>query len=208
MITKLTGKLVRVLDEEIRLSVGPYEYQVLVPEAVRRQIQTRTGEELTLHISEYLESQNNGGRFVPRMIGFLHETELEFFELFCTVEKIGVKKALKALARPIKEIADAISRQDPKWLATLPGIGAATAEQIVTTLKRKVTKFAFASDVAASGIAPTADGVSAQVVEDVYGGLMTLGMSPLDARARIDQLLVSGKPFANVEDALKLIFAR
>jgi len=206
MITKLTGKLVRVLDDEIRVTVGALEYQVLVPEAVRRQIQTRTGDDLTLHISEYLESQNNGGRFVPRMIGFLHESELEFFDLFCTVEKIGVKKALKALARPVKEIADAISRQDAKWLATLPGIGAATAEQIVTTLKRKVTKFAFITD-AAPGVV-VADGVSAQVIEDVYAGLMTLGMSPLDARGRIDQLLVSGKAFESVEGAIKLIFAR
>ena len=46
------------------------------------------------------------------------------------------------MARPVKEIADAISRQDAKWLSSLPGIGATTAEQIVTTLKRKVTKFA------------------------------------------------------------------
>jgi holliday junction DNA helicase RuvA len=206
MITKLHGRLARVLDEEVRISVGPWEYQVLVPEAVRRQIQTRTGEELAFHISEYLESQANGARFIPRLIGFLAESELEFFELFCTVEKIGVKKALKALARPVKEIADAISRQDAKWLATLPGIGAATAEQIVTTLKRKVTKFALGTEPS-PGVAPP-DGVSAQVVEDVYAGLLQLGMSPLDARSRLDQLLTSGKPFTTHEEAITLIFAR
>ena len=77
---------------------------------------------------------------VPRLIGFLSEAELEFFELFCTVDKVGVRKAMKALVRPIKEIADAIQRQDAKWLTTLPGVGAATAEQIVATLRRKVTQ--------------------------------------------------------------------
>src|ERR1700757_2425441 len=70
------------------------------------------------------------------------KAELEFFELFCTVDKVGTRKALKALIRPIREIADAIQRQDPKWLTALPGVGAATAEQIVATLRRKVTKFA------------------------------------------------------------------
>ena len=51
------------------------------------------------------------------------EAELDFFELFCTVDKVGVRKALKAMVRPIKEIADAIQRQDAKWLTTLPGVG-------------------------------------------------------------------------------------
>src|SRR5581483_8941267 len=74
-------------------------------------------------------------------LGFLTELELEFFELFCTVEKIGAKKALKAMARPVREIAEAVNRQDSRWLSTLPGIGTTTAEQIVTTLKRKVTRF-------------------------------------------------------------------
>ena len=78
---------------------------------------------------------------VPRLIGFVTEAELEFFELFCTVDKVGVKKALKALVRPIKEIAEAIQRQDHRWLTTLPGIGQATAEKIVATLRKKVTRF-------------------------------------------------------------------
>jgi Holliday junction DNA helicase RuvA len=142
MITKMTGVLARVLEDEVRLQVGPFEYQVLVPEAVRRVVQMRAGQEVTFHIAEYLEGNAGGNRFVPRRVGFLTEAELEFFELFCTVEKIGSKKALKAMARPVKEIADAISRQDARWLSTLPGIGATTAEQIVTTLKRKVTRFA------------------------------------------------------------------
>src|SRR5215475_307305 len=142
MITKITGVLNRVLDEEVRLQVGPLEYQVLVPEFVRRQVQGHVGQDLTLHTSQYLDGNPMQGRVVPRLIGFTSEPELEFFELFCTVDKVGVRKALKALVRPVREIADAIQRQDAKWLTSLPGVGAATAEQIIATLKRKVTKFA------------------------------------------------------------------
>src|SRR6267378_617842 len=142
MITKITGILNRVLTEEDRIQVGPLEYKVLVTEFVRRQIQNHTSEELTLYTSEYLDGNPMQGRVVPRLIGFLLEAELEFFELFCTVDKVGVRKAIKALVRPIREIADAIQRQDSKWLTTLPGVGAATAEQIVATLRRKVTKYA------------------------------------------------------------------
>ena len=81
MITRITGAIVRVLDDEIRLQVGPFEYQVLVPECVRRQLQTRTGE-ITLYTSEYLEGSQMTNRMVPRLIGFTSEAELEFFDLF------------------------------------------------------------------------------------------------------------------------------
>ena len=164
MITKMTGTLTRVGDDEVRLAVGPFEYQVLVPEAVRRVVQFRTGQELTLHVSEYFEGNSGGSRFVPRKLGFLTEAELDFFDLFCTVEKIGAKKALKAMARPVKDIADAIQRQDTRWLSTLPGIGATTAELIVTTLKRKVVAYLNAASSALPE-APEAADVPVTVVK-------------------------------------------
>lgn len=219
MITKMSGVLTRVLDDEARLQVGAIEYQLLVSEAVRRLIQMRIGQEMTFHVTEYLESAASGNRFIPRRIGFNSEAELEFFDLFCTVEKIGAKKALKAMARPVKEIADAISRQDAKWLSTLPGIGATTAEQIVTTLKRKVTKYAMMNgEVEASGRDPASGGrqppglsnqgaPDSKLIDDVYQALMSLGHNPLDARNRLDSLLTSGKPFRNVQDAITLIYS-
>lgn len=209
MLTKLTGHLNRILDDEVRLQVGPFEYQILVAEVTRRQLQLRAGEDVTLHISEYLEGNSSGNKLVPRKLGFTSESELEFFELLCTVDKIGVKKALKAMGRPIREIADAIARQDAKWLTTLPGIGAATAEQIVTTLKRKVAGLAF-STLPREG-EPASDGKSdphTKLVDDVYQALMALGQAPLEARARLDGLLQSGKPFKDAAEAITLIFAR
>ncbi len=234
MITKMTGTLTRVGDDEVRLAVGPFEYQVLVPEAVRRVVQFRTGQELTLHISEYFEGNSGGSRFVPRRLGFLTESELDFFDLFCTVEKIGAKKALKAMARPVKDIADAIQRQDTRWLSTLPGIGATTAELIVTTLKRKVVAYLNAASatlpeapeaadvpvtvVKAGGkrkpAEPTPEAAAeraanekrGRLIEDVYEALMGLGHNPVEARDRLDGLLTSGKPFATLDEAIVLIY--
>src|SRR5215468_6679080 len=155
MITRITGVLNRVLDEEVRLQAGPLEYQVLVPEFVRRSLQGALGREVTLHTSHYLDGNPMQGRVVPRLIGFTSEAELDFFELFCTVDKVGTRKALKAMVRPVKEIADAIQRQDSKWLTTLPGVGAATAEQIIATLRRKVTKYALMSPAPEPGSTAT-----------------------------------------------------
>jgi Holliday junction DNA helicase RuvA len=229
MITKMTGLLTRVLDDEVRLQVGPVEYQVLVSEVVRRHIQLRVGQEITFHITEYLEGNSGGNRFIPRRIGFNTEAELDFFDLFCTVEKIGVKKALKAMARPIKEIADAITRQDARWLSTLPGIGATTAEQIITTLKRKVAGFAMAPGASPSEAEeskpnakpngkkktteeaepgePEAPNINSQVIDDIYQTLMALGLTPLEARNKLDSLLQSGAKFRTVQDALSVIYS-
>jgi Holliday junction DNA helicase RuvA len=207
MMTRITGILNRILDEEARLQVGAFEYQILVPEFVRRQIQTRNGQEVTFHIIEYLEGNQMSNRMTPRRIGFLQESELEFFELFCTVDKIGVKKALKAMGRPIREIADAIQRQDGKWLTTLPGVGKQSSEQIIATLRNKVTKFALMSEPRKSedgSEAPTV--IDSVIFEDAYAALMSLGLNPMEARLKLDQVLLSGQSCKNVEEVLNLIF--
>jgi Holliday junction DNA helicase RuvA len=207
MITKITGVLNRVLDEEVRLQVGPLEYQVLVPEFVRREVQGRLGQDITLHTTEYLDGNPVQGKLVPRLVGFMSEAELEFFELFCTVDKVGVRKAMKALVRPIREIADAIQRQDPKWLTTLPGVGGATAEQVIATLRRKVIKFAM-MPAAHDGAEParTSVAVDGNLIEDAYQALLSVGHSPVEARNRLDKALAGGRKFQSVEDILLEIY--
>ena len=214
MITRITGVLNRVLDEEARLQVGGLEYQVLVPEFVRRVVQTKLGQELSLHTLHFLDGDPSRGKVIPRLVGFVSEAELEFFELFCTVDKVGTRKALKALVRPIREIANAIQRQDAKWLTSLPGIGAATAETVVATLRRKVTKFALMAAPGEEGAAePAAAGAPATVVdgnvlEDAYQALMSVGHSPMEARDLLDKVLTKGKTFKSAEEILQQIYNR
>ena len=208
MITKITGVLNRVLDEGVRLQVGPLEYEVLTPEFVRRALQTRVGQEVTLHTSHYMDGNPMQGRVVPRLIGFAAEAELDFFDLFCTVDKVGVRKALKAFVRPVKEIADAIQRQDSKWLTTLPGVGGATAEQIIATLRRKVTKYALMRSAPAAGEPEAAAAAAADgdVIEDAYRALLSIGHSPSEARNRLDKVFAGGRTFKTVEEVLLEIY--
>jgi len=142
LITKITGQLAALRDDSLTLRVDAFEHEVLIPEFTRRQLQGELNQEISLHTIEYLEGNPMQGRMTPRLIGFLTEVEREFFELFCSVDGVGVKKALRAMVRPVKEVATSIEEQDAKGLSALPGIGPAMAERIIAKLRRKVPKFA------------------------------------------------------------------
>ena len=136
MITKITGKLIHLSETEATLEVGAFEYQVYVPEFVRRQLQSLIGNEVSLRTIEYLDGNPQKGRLTPRMVGFTSDAEREFFELICSVDGLGVKKTLRAMVRPVREVAEAIEEQDIEQLSTLPGIGPAVAERVVAKLRR------------------------------------------------------------------------
>jgi holliday junction DNA helicase RuvA len=202
MITKITGQLLTLEADTLTLSVGAFEYEILIPEFSRRQLQTRLGQEIRLHTIEYLEGNPMQGRLTPRLVGFLTEVEREFFELFCSVDGVGVKKALRAMVRPVREVATAIEEQDTKSLSGLPGVGPATAERIVAKLRRKVPKFA----LMAAREEPTAASVELDVVSETFEVLRKLGHSESDARRLIDAALGQKKTFKDVQVLLQAIY--
>ena len=71
------------------------------------------GEKVSLYTIQYIDGNpQKGGRMTPRLIGFNSQIERQFFELFCSVPGLGVKKALKAMVRPVQDIAKSIEEQD------------------------------------------------------------------------------------------------
>jgi Holliday junction DNA helicase RuvA len=202
MITRISGQLLKVGDDELTLRVGAFEYEVLIPEFARRQLQHRLGEEISLHTVEYLEGNPMQGRMTPRLIGFLNEVEREFFDLFCSVDGVGVKKALRAMVRPVREVATAIEEQDLKSLATLPGIGPATAERIVAKLRRKVPKFAL---LVAREEAFESE-VERDLVSETFDVLRSLGHSDSDARRLLDAALAGKKKYKDVQEIIQAIY--
>ncbi len=202
MITKITGKLLEVGDGVLTLEIEAFEYEVRIPEFARRQLQSRLNEPVSLHTIQYLEGNPMQGRVTPRLIGFLNEVEREFFELFCEVDGVGVKKALRAMVRPVREVATAIEEQDAKALAGLPGVGPALAERIIAKLRRKMPKFA----LLVAREEPLADDVDTDVVRETYEVLRQLGHSESDARRQLDAVLAKKKKFSDVQSMLQAIY--
>ena len=201
MITKISGTLQAVDESRAVLGLGGLDYEVLIPDFTRRQLQASIGQTVALFTLHFLEGNPAHGRLVPRLIGFLAEAEREFFEMFCQVDGVGARKALRAMVRPVQDVAVMIAEKDAKGLTTLPGIGAATADRIVAKLHRKMCKFALLvrKDVPASETAP-------DVVQETYAALRALGHSEQEARSLLDRALADGKRHANVEALLQAVY--
>lgn len=202
MITKISGTLLRQDDDSATLGVDAFEYQVFVGDFSRRQLQPSLGQSISLHTIYYHDGDPSRGRVTPRLVGFLSEVEREFFEMFCSVDGVGAKKALRAMVRPVQDIAVMIEEQDVKGLSSLPGVGAATAERIIAKLRRKMSKFA----LLVARHEPFAAEVKQDVVEEAFNALRTLGHSDSEARRLLDGVLKAKRKFADVESLLHAIY--
>lgn len=202
MITKITGTPVDAAGDALTLAVGAFEYEVLIPEFARHFVQEKIGKEISLHTIEYLEGNPMQGRMTPRLIGFLSSFEREFFELFCQVDGVGVKKALRAMVRPVEEVAAMIEDQDAKGLSGLPGVGPATAERIVAKLRRKVPKFA----LIVGREAPSSADVPRDVMSEAFEVLRALGHSESESRRLLDDAMTKKKKYKDVEALLHAIY--
>ncbi len=202
MITKITGTPLSLSGDTLTLAVGAFEYEVFIPEFTRRHLQEKIGSEISLHTIEYLEGNPMQGRLTPRLIGFLSSIEREFFELFCQVDGVGVRKALRAMIRPVQEVAQAIEDQDAKALSGLPGIGPATSERIIAKLRRKVPKFA----LLVARDAPQHASVERDVISEAYEVLRALGHSEGDAHRLVEDALAQKKKYKDVEALLQAVY--
>lgn len=156
MIVRLNGKLEYVGEDCVHVSVGDLVHELLIPAADIPSLQPKVGQLVTFFTLEYIEGNASFGQLAPKMLGFLRNDDKDFFNLFITVKGIGPRKALRALAKPIGEIASYIVAKDAKRLTMLPEIGKRTAEQIIAELHGKVDAFATAGAPRAASAATTA----------------------------------------------------
>jgi Holliday junction DNA helicase RuvA len=175
-------------------------------------LQPKLGESIELHTIFYIEGGAMVGRLIPRLIGFRSPIDREFFDIFCSVDGVGARKALRAMVRPVRELARLIQDQDFKLLATFPGIGEATAERIVAKLRRKVGKFALivapepATGVSTAEANGEPENAGPDVIRDTYAALVSVGHSESQARQAIDRVLSGKKKFRTVADMIEAIY--
>lgn len=141
MIARITGRLAALDDEHATLDCDHVSYEVLVPASVLQQLADHAGEAVSLHTIQYLEGNPAGANLIPRLIGFLTPLERAFFRQFTRVKGISYRKALRAMALPIPQLASAIAQGDARLLTSLPEIGKKTATQIISDLRDQMEPF-------------------------------------------------------------------
>lgn len=201
MISYLKGnfRLKPLSDERITLIVNGIGYDILIPAYVMNRIRKEKsdGDELELYVS-YNQTERQPK---PVLVGFESDLDKEFFELFISVEDIGPTAAVKALIRPVREIARSIEGKDSKALKQLKGIGERKAEKIIATLKGKVAKYALMPELE----------VPAEVTEDfqkeVEDVLITqLGHKQTEARKMIEEAMKRNPRINSSEELFEEVY--
>lgn len=198
MIARLTGKLDSIEGATACVSpeVGGLTFEVMLPAYLAERLTPQVGRSVTLVTLQYLESQNQGSSYVPRLIGFTTAHERDFFELFTTVKGIGNRKALRAMAVEPAVIARAIAAKDARALYELPEIGKRLAETVIAELTGKVDGYLAASEIealdrGAKSAAPLPDAAG-----EAIAALMGLGETRPEAerlvRRAVDRLGAEG----------------
>jgi Holliday junction DNA helicase RuvA len=181
VIGYLRGRVVRRGEGTIVIEAGGVGYEVALPAVVEAALATADDGAVELFISYH--ATPNQPR--PLLVGFLREVEQEFFERFITVDGVGPTRAVRAMVRPVHEIADAIERRDVAFLRRLPGIGGRTAEKVIAQLHGKMGKYALLRE-AAPPEGPPAPDFRQEVIEIL---VRQLGHRAAEARTMVDEAL-------------------
>lgn len=202
MIVRISGKVVEKGANYLILEVGGLCYEVLVPATVlqRTDNSITQGNSISLVTYHYLQAEPS--RNTPILIGFLNDIEKEFFEAFITVSGIGPRAAVKALNKPISQIARAIDQADTLFLRSLPGIGQQRAKEIIAKLQNKVGKFGLLQD----GSTKTAEDKATDIIEEALSVLIQLEYKKPEAQSMIKRAIERAPGIKTTEELLNEVY--
>lgn len=204
MIAKISGQLVAKRENSLIMNGGGFDYEILVAPSIMDRVDDNLDGKgcLSLVIYHYIQINPSGG--IPVLVGFFNEMEKDFFLQFIKVSGIGPRAAVKALTKPISEIAEAITREDTKFLQSLPGIGLQRAKEIVAKLQNKVGKYGLIKDRVAS---PTGKKAPIPLWQnEALDILLQLQYTKAEAEAMIEKTLARSGGIQSAEELLNEIY--
>ncbi len=207
MISRIKGNLSRVVDQKALVENNGIFYEIMVPSGLAQRLKENghINNEITFETVYYIEAGDKKSSHYPRLVGFLNEIDREFFSLFTSVSGMGVKKALKCLVIPIKDIAAAIEIKDASALTGLPGVGGRMADKIIAELNGKTAKFALSK----TGEPLAIEKVSKLLVpfeQDALEVLLQLQYKKHEAVQMIDEAVKANPKISSAEDLISIIF--
>ncbi len=207
MIGCIRGILAKITDDFALVENGGVFYEILLPSAVAERMKAngKVGGEIEFKTIYYIEAGDKKSNHYPKLVGFTSNIDREFFSLFTQVPGLGVKKALKSLILPIRDIATAIETKDASTLNRLPGVGGRLAEKIIAELHGKTSKFALSKTD--EPLARKDDKKALGPIEnEAIEVLLQLQYKRQEAEEMIARAVKSNPKVSRAEDLISLVF--
>ena len=179
-------------------------YEVRVPAFAGEWITSLVAtDEVTTIYTYYHVSDRNPQ---PLLVGFQHLAERDFFRKFIEVPDVGPTKAVKALTRPVSEIARWIEAGDVKSIRLLPGIGERLSQTIVARLSGKLTQEALLRTGEGGASADEAPEPSLDDLrQDAVEALVALQYTRRDAERAVDEVIAGRADLDSLEALLRAV---
>jgi holliday junction DNA helicase RuvA len=200
VFTRISGEVVELVADVVRIDVAGLVYDVVVPPSVADKLPASGA--VTLEIHPHFALDGNAGRY--SFFGFTNAIEREFFEALLSVASIGPKSAARAFSAPMARIARAIDEGDLAFLKTLPGIGQQKARDIVAKLQGKVARFLLIQDAPRKAVAE--EQPMPEFATEALAVLLQLAYKRVEAEAMIAQTLERAPQVRDAEALLAEIY--
>ena len=202
MIGRIKGQLIEKKNDRVVIDVHGIGYVVYVTEKTARSLSLgNEARDISLH-SELLVKED-----LLQLIGFLTQTEKDWFNLLRSVQGIGAKVALTILnTLDANELLRAIRMKNELAFSAVSGIGSRMAQRLVVELSGR-KDLVVLQDEAGIEIRGGNDEESLNIIkrkeiqQDALSALQNLGFKSVEAKSAIDKILAED----HINDASELV---
>ena len=190
MIGRIKGQLIEKKSDRVVIDVHGIGYVVYVTEKTARSLTLgNQAQDISLY-SELLVKED-----LLQLIGFLTQTEKDWFNLLRSVQGIGAKVALTILnTLDANELLRAIRMKNEMAFSSVSGIGSRMAQRLVVELSGR-KDLAILEDEAVIEIRDENNEQTLNIIkrkeiqQDALSALQNLGFKSVEAKSTIDKIL-------------------
>lgn len=190
MIGRIKGQLIEKKSDNVVIDVHGIGYVVYVTEKTARSLtlDNQSGD-ISLY-SELIVKED-----LLQLVGFLTQTEKDWFNLLRSVQGIGAKVALTILnTLDTDELLRAIRVKNELAFSSVSGIGSRMAQRLVVELSGRKDLIALedeeTGEIKDESSEQTIDIIKRkEIQQDALSALQNLGFKPAEAKSAIDKIL-------------------
>ena len=188
MIGRLTGQLLKVVDNLVLIDIGGVGYEVEVPDGGQMPlpVPVSSSDDKTLEATPLVLHTHLVVREDAQLLyGFLRETERDLFRNLIRINGVGPKMGLAILGTySAGDLTRCVLDDDYRALTKVPGVGKKTAERLLVELRNRQELLPKAEEPAI----PSAALSQRSVIDEVEQALVALGYKPQYASQVVQQV--------------------